>query len=248
MIKLSAAIITLNEEKNILRCLDSINEVADEIIIIDSGSTDKTLEIAQRKGVTILYQNFLGHIEQKNYAISKCTHQYILSLDADEALSTELIKSILFIKSNWNHDAYSFNRLTNYCGQWIKHCGWYPDTKIRLFKKSKAKWGGVNPHDTLLVDSNDVNFIKGDLLHYSYYSIEDHKKQIEYFTDISSKALFENGKRANYLLLIFSPLAKFFQSYIIQMGFLDGRNGLIISWLSAGAKHKKFSKLFKLQS
>ena len=247
MIKLSVAIITFNEEKNIERCLNSVSGIADEIVIIDSGSTDNTLEIARNKRVTILKKDFLGHIEQKNFAISKCSNRFVLSLDADEALSQELKKSILEVKQNPEHDAYSFNRLTNYCGQWIKYCGWYPDKKTRLFDKTKGKWTGTNPHDKFMVDSNDVAFLKGDLLHYSFYTIEQHKKQIEYFTDISSKALFEKGKKANNLQLIFSPIAKFVQSYIIQLGFLEGLNGFIISWLSAGAKYKKYLKLMQLQ-
>lgn len=247
MIKLSVAIITFNEEKNIERCLDSVINIADEIVIVDSGSTDKTLEIAENKNVTLLHQNFLGHIEQKNFAVSKCSNQYILSLDADEALSTELKKSILKVKQNWKHDAYSFNRLTNYCGQWIKHCGWYPDKKIRLFDRSKGKWAGTNPHDKFVVASNDVGFLKGDLLHYSFYTIEQHKKQIESFTDISSKELFEKGKETNLFYLIFSPVAKFLQSYFIQLGFLEGYYGFVISWLGAVYKYKKYSKLMQLQ-
>ena len=247
MIKLSVAIITFNEEKNIERCLDSVVEIADEIVLIDSNSTDKTLEIAKNKGVITYNQKFLGHIEQKNFAISKCSNQFILSLDADEALSNELKNSILVVKQNWKYDAYSLNRLTNYCGKWIKHCGWYPDKKIRLFDKNKGKWGGTNPHDKFIVDSYDVGFLNGDLLHYSFYTIDQHKKQIELFTDISSKALFEKGKKASVLHLIFSPIAKFVQSYFIQMGILDGFNGFIISWLSAGSKYKKYHKLMQLQ-
>ncbi|MBT8196466.1 MAG: glycosyltransferase family 2 protein [Bacteroidia bacterium] len=247
MIKLSVAIITYNEELNILRCLDSVQSVADEIVIVDSGSTDKTLELINNKPVTVHHQDFLGHIEQKNLAISKCSFEYILSLDADEALSEELQQAIIRVKQNWVQDAYSFNRLTNYCGQWIKHCGWYPDKKVRLFKKGEAKWGGTNPHDKLEVKNNQVHHLHGDLLHYSFYTVEQHKKQIDYFTDISSNALFEKGKRSSYLQLLFSPVAKFIQSYFLQLGFLEGKNGLIISWLSAGSKYKKYHKLMQLQ-
>lgn len=247
MIKLSVAIITLNEELNILRCLDSVQPIADEIVIIDSGSTDKTIELINNKDLTVIHQAFLGHIEQKNLAISKCNNDFILSLDADEALSESLIESIKQVKINWVYDAYSFNRLTNYCGQWIKHCGWYPDEKIRLFKKGLATWGGTNPHDKLIVQSHNVKHIEGDLLHYSFYSVEQHKKQIEYFTDISSKALFEKGKKTNFLQIVFSPVTKFLQSYFLQLGVIEGKYGFIISWLSAGAKYKKYSKLMQLQ-
>ena len=135
MIKLSCAIITLNEERNVARCIESLAGIADEIVVIDSGSTDATEAICRSYGVKFIQHDFEGYVEQKNFAVSQCAFEYILSLDADELLSEELKESISEIKNNWDKDGYSFNRLTNYCGKWIRHCGWYPDRKLRLFKK-----------------------------------------------------------------------------------------------------------------
>ena len=246
MVKVSAAIITFNEEKNIKRCIDSLKSVADEIVIVDSYSTDKTVEIAQNEGTKVVLQQFLGHVEQKNFAITQCTYQYVISLDADEALSDELVTSILEVKQNWQFDGYSFNRLTNYCGKWIKTCGWYPDTKIRLFDKTKGSWQGTNPHDVFVIYSNNVKQLKGDILHYSFYTVEQHKKQIEYFTDIAAKAYFDEGRKSTFSKRYLSAIVKFIRSYFFQLGFIDGYYGFVISWLSAGAKYKKYKKLTTL--
>ena len=133
MIKLSAVIITYNEEEHLDKCLRSLLDVADEIIVVDSYSTDKTKEICERHHVTFIEQEFLGYKEQKNFAMSKASYDYILSLDGDEALSNQLKQSVLKTKANWIYDGYYSNRLNNYCGQWIKHSDWYPDKKLRLF-------------------------------------------------------------------------------------------------------------------
>lgn len=174
-IKISAVVITYNEEDKIGRCLDSLRDVADEIIVIDSLSTDRTVEICKSKCATVISQEFLGYIEQKNFALDKSNFDYVLSVDADEVLSPELIKSIIDIKSNFNSDAYEFNRLTNYCGKWIKHGGWYPDVKTRIWNKNDGRWGGTNPHDEVILENGKkVKKLQGDLLHYSIDSISQH--------------------------------------------------------------------------
>jgi len=166
-VDISASIIAFNEEANIGTCLDSIRGVVDEILVVDSFSTDKTVEICQARGVRLLQQEFKGHVEQKNFAMSQTRHDCILSLDADEALSPELRRSVLATKHDWNFDAYKVNRLTNYCGAWIRHCGWYPDTKVRLWNRNKGQWGGVNPHDRVVMDQGtSKGQLAGDLLHY----------------------------------------------------------------------------------
>jgi len=247
-VKLSAVIITFNEERNIGRCIDSVQKVADEIVVIDSFSTDKTEQICITKGVKFVQHTFEGHIEQKNFAISQASNKHILSLDADEALSDDLISSILAVKNNWEADGYEFNRLTNYCGSWIKHCGWYPDKKLRLWDSTKGKWGGTNPHDVFIMENNStVKFIKGDLLHYSYYTTHDHIKQVNYFTDITSKEGFNKGKRSNLFYILFSPFIKFCKSYFFQLGILDGYHGLVISIISAHATFLKYVKMKELQ-
>jgi glycosyltransferase involved in cell wall biosynthesis len=248
MVKISAVIITFNEEKNIERCLKSLDGIVDEIVVVDSFSKDKTEEICLNHGVKFVSHAFEGHIEQKNWAITQASNPHVLSLDADEALDEILRNEILNIKNNWTHDAYSMNRLTNYCGKWIRHCGWYPDKKLRLWDSRKGKWGGDNPHDKYeLFDSNSSHkHIDGDILHYSYYTREDHYKQVTYFTDILSKAQFKKGKKAPILILIFSPIVKFVRDYFFKLGFLDGMAGFTICRISAYATFVKYSKLRKL--
>jgi len=243
MPKISVIIITLNEERNIGRCLDSVVGVADEVIVVDSFSKDKTEEICRSKGAKFIQHAFPGHIEQKNYAMTQANYNHVLSLDADEALDDTLKKSILEVKENWTCDGYEMNRLTNYCGSWIKHCGWYPDRKLRLFDKTKGKWGGINPHDKYEMPGAKIGRLKGDILHYSYYTIEDHYKQIEYFTNILSKAMFERGKKAPFWKIYLSPISKFVKDYFFRLGFLDGGAGWQICWLSAGATYIKYNKL-----
>jgi glycosyltransferase involved in cell wall biosynthesis len=244
----SVVIITYNEEKNIGRCLDSVKEVADEIVVLDSFSTDRTKEICEAKGAKFYQHKFDGHIQQKNRAITYASFPHILSLDADEALDETLKKSILDIKSNFSKDGYYMNRLTNYCGHWVKHCNWYPDKKLRLWDSKKGSWTGINPHDKYEMKGGDKNtgYLKGDILHYSYYSVADHYKQVEYFTTIAAKAFFEANKGAPSFKLIINPIAKFMDHYILHLGFLDGWAGFSISKISAYATYLKYKKLREL--
>ncbi len=248
MIQLSVTIITFNEEKNIARCLDSVKEVADEIVVVDSFSTDKTESICREKGARFIQNKFAGHIEQKNFAITQAKYPHILSLDADEALSNELKKNILETKKNWKHDGYYMSRLTNYCGKWIRHCGWYPDRKLRLWDSRKGKWGGINPHDKYEMKEGDktTGFLKGDILHYSYYSIEQHYKQAEKFSEISAKALFANKKTVSSLMIYLKTIFKFIRNYFLKLGFLDGYYGFVICRISAKATFLKYQKLKQL--
>lgn len=243
MIKLSVVIITFNEEKNIGRCLDSVKEIADDIVIVDSFSTDKTKEIAISKGARFIEHKFEGHIEQKNWAITQAANPIVLSLDADEVLSYELKISIIEIKNNWQFDGYEMNRLTNYCGKWIKHGGWYPDKKLRLWDSTKGKWGGVNPHDKYeMIESAKIKHLKGDLLHYSYYSLEDHIKQVNKFTEIAANMLLNSNKKPNHFKIFFGPLIKFLRDYVFHLGFLDGYYGFVIARISAHANFLKYAK------
>ncbi|MBK8873417.1 MAG: glycosyltransferase family 2 protein [Bacteroidetes bacterium] len=248
MIRISVAILTFNEERNIRRCIDSVLAVADEIVVIDSFSSDTTVSICESIGVKVVQHAFGGYIEQKNYAITCCTNQHILSIDADEALSEQLVESIQNVKEYWNADGYAMNRLTNYCGSWIYHSGWYPDRKLRLFDRSKAIWGGVNPHDKLeMAPGSTTGQLQGDLLHYSYYSIEEHKAQVARFADIAALDMHKKGLRSDLLKVIYKPIARFMRSYIVKAGFLDGKNGLIIAMQTARGSFLRYSKLLKLQ-
>lgn len=247
-VKVSAVIITFNEEKNIERCLASVTKVVDEIVVVDSFSTDRTEEICKSYSVKFIKHEFKGHIEQKNWAKDQASYDYVLSLDADEALDEELKSSIKAAKENWQFQAYRMNRLTNYCGQWIHHSGWYPDTKTRLFDRRFGNWGGTNPHDKYIPNKNEkVGFLKGDILHYSFYTKEEHLQQIEKFSTIGSRALFEKGVKSSILKIILKPAARFIKAFFVHKGFLDGSAGFTISRLSAYANYLKYNKLRTLQ-
>jgi glycosyltransferase involved in cell wall biosynthesis len=247
-ISISAVIITYNEERNIERCLNSLQDVVDEIVVVDSFSRDRTEEICKQLNVRFIQNPFEGHIQQKNYAIDQASNEWILSLDADEALTDALKESILKIKNDPQFLGYRMNRLTNYCGHWVRYCGWYPDTKVRLVNRDHARWQGVNPHDRLDMNKGEeTGFLKGDLLHYSYYTREDHLKQIEYFGDIAAKELFQRGGRSNYFKIAIKVVAQFFKSFFLKLGILDGPTGFTISRLSAYATYRKYVKLLNLQ-
>jgi glycosyltransferase involved in cell wall biosynthesis len=247
MTKISAVIITHNEEKNIKRCLDSIVEVVDEIVIIDSFSSDQTPEICNQYHVKFIESEWLGYSDSKNFGIEQTTFNYILSIDADEALSEKLIKSIQKEKSNGLSGAYSFNRLSNYCGKWIHHGDWYPDKKMRLWNKSEGRWVG-NIHEKVNLNSVNIKHIKGDLHHYSFYSISEHISQINKYSTLSAENLFERNKKSGFLKLIFSPFFQFFSGYIVKLGFLDGFAGFTIAINTAYGTFLKYAKLKEMQA
>lgn len=252
MIQISAVIITYNEERNIERCLQSLKDIADDIVVLDSFSTDRTREICQLSGVRFYQQVFSNYIEQKNKANEFSTYPYILSLDADEVISEELKQSILQVKKNWKYDGYFMNRMTNYCGKWIRHGNWYPDQKLRLWDKRKGSWEGMFIHEKVEISEDaKVGFLKGDLLHYSYYSIEQHIDQLQKFTTIMAEEIFRKKKYPRIELLFIKPLWKFIHTYFIKLGFLDGYYGFVISIISAYStflKYVKARELFMISS
>lgn len=244
MIKISAVIITLNEERNIVRCLQSLTGVTDEIVIVDSFSKDKTEEICKSFGAKFIQHKFEGYIEQKNFALTQASNDFVLSLDADEALSDTLRQSIIQRKSNIEFDGYQMNRMTNYCGKWIRHGNWYPDRKLRLFNRHKGKWGGDNPHDKFIMSKEiKTGFLKGDILHYSFYTVAEHKKQAMKFAEIAAYSAFANGKRSTIFDIIFRPLNKIVRDYILRLGFLDGYYGLMICIIRVKEAYIKYSCL-----
>ncbi|MFI5156710.1 MAG: glycosyltransferase family 2 protein [Chitinophagales bacterium] len=248
MTNVSIVIITFNEEKNIRRCLESVQGIADEIVVVDSLSTDRTKSICQEFGTRFIEQKFLGYIEQKNFALDQATHDFVLSLDADEAVSGELAASINKIKEQTNVDGYRMNRLTNFCGKWIRHGSWYPDTKLRLFNRKKGRWGGTNPHDRVVMeDEASVSKIKGDILHYSYNSIEELIAQMNHFTSIQAEAMFLQGKKTSSMNLVLNPMVAFISGYFLKAGFLDGKEGLLIARAVSYATLIKYMKLLYLQ-
>ncbi len=245
-VRISAVIITKNEERNIQRCLESLVDVVDEVIIVDSYSTDRTEEICMAFNARFIRHKFTGHIEQKNWAILQAGSPYILSLDADEALSDELRASILKVKENWTHDGYYFNRLTNYCGKWIRHTSWYPSRKLRLWDSRKGSWGGYNPHDRYYLNKGNTRlFLKGDILHYSYYSVSEHLVQMNSFSTILARSYYERGRRVYISSIILHPLWRFIKDFLLTTGFLDGYYGFVVSVNSA---HEVFLKYVKLRN
>ena len=245
MRKISAVIITFNEASNIKRCIASLKGVVDEIVVVDSFSTDATPSICKGLGVNFHQKEWSGYSRQKNFGNDLASHTWILSIDADEALSDQLRKSILKVKSEGKHYNYSFNRLTNYCGKWIRHCGWYPDTKIRMFDRCADNWQG-EVHEALTVDKKSVKRLKGDLLHYSYNTVGDHVVRANKYAEIGAQELFANGRRASFFKLIFNPCLKFNRLYFLQLGFLEGVAGLTISLITAYSTYLKYVRLWYL--
>lgn len=247
MTPISVVIITYNEEDNIARCIASVKDIADDVVVVDSFSTDNTCRIASEMGARVFFHKFEGHIEQKNFAITRALYPCILSLDADEVLSDDLAESIKSVKDNWQSDGYEMNRLTNYCGKWIRHCGWYPDRKLRLWDSRKGMWGGMNPHDQFIMKPGSViSRLKGDILHYSYNSVDDHLQQIIRFSSIAARSYHDAGKKLATWRMIISPVAAFVRQYLFNLGFLDGKFGFIICKNSAREKWMKYRKLKKL--
>ncbi|HRO42381.1 MAG TPA: glycosyltransferase family 2 protein [Flavipsychrobacter sp.] len=244
MISISACIITYNEEKNIARCIEAVRKVADEVVVIDSFSTDKTVDIATHLGAKVMQRKFLGYGDQKFFAQQQASHQWVLSIDADEVVSPKLAESILFIKTNPKFNAYKVDILPNYCGKWIRHCGWYPQPKLRLWNKEKGAMLNDKVHEGIeLHDKNEkIGRLKGDLLHYSYDSISDHLRKIEHYTEISARADVARGKKVSFLKMVVAPPLQFLNDLIFKLGFLDGEFGFIVCKNNAFASFIKYAK------
>ncbi len=246
MTKISAVIITLNEEQNIKRCIEAAFKVCDEVIVIDSYSTDNTVKISEACGAKVVKQVWKGFAETKNFGNQLAKNGFILSLDADEELSSQLIKSILNVKDNLN-TAYSFNRLNFYRNISVKHCGWYPDKKIRLFPKEACFWHGDYVHETLKISPDlKVTHLKGDLFHYTITSIAQHKSTIEKYATLSAKELAQKRKSISPIQPYLAYLVMFLKKYFIQMGIAEGLNGIYISHFSALSRYWRYKKAIAL--
>ncbi|MDV6234970.1 glycosyltransferase family 2 protein [Leptospira ellisii] len=248
--KISVAIITYNEEKNIGDCIRSCLEIADEIVVLDSISSDKTESIARSfAGVRFFKQKFKGHIEQKNDAISLCKFDWILSLDADERVSPELKDSILKFKREMDGgsvNGFLVSRLTYHMGRFIRHSGWYPQFRYRLFKKGKAVWVGENPHDYISIEGNGGKF-KGDIVHFSFRDLTHQVNTINQFSSIVALTRQRKGKKFSLLRTIYKPFSKFVETYFFKFGFLDGFPGWVIAISSAYSTFLKDAKQFELE-
>lgn len=232
---LSAVIITLNEERNIGRCVQSLKGIADEIIVVDSFSNDATESICESLGVKFVKHQWEGYVKQKQFANALATNDLIFSIDADEAVSPELAQSIMKIKGlDAIRKVFSMNRLMNYCGKWIRHGGWYPEYKIRIFDRRFVSWTGGQVHETLAIPADfETIRIDGDLYHYSFYSEAEFRRQTEKFAHLSAEDALAKGKKGTLFEAYFHCFWRFVRDYVFKAGFLDGKTGFRISLINA---------------
>lgn len=243
---LSVAIITLNEERNLPRCLESVRGIAAEIVVVDSGSTDRTVDIAQEHGAKVFHNPWPGHVKQKNFALERCTREWVLCLDADEALSDELREAMvrLFEQPVTRVDGYQLNRRNNYFGKWIWHA-WYPEWRVRLARRGKARWTGRDPHDRLEVEGRVERLTGGDFLHWSYRDLEHHLQTTVKYARIGAQAYLEQGRGFAWHKLLFSPAARFLKTLVLKQAWRDGWRGVLISYTSAFSVFAKYAFLLE---
>jgi glycosyltransferase involved in cell wall biosynthesis len=239
--RISATIITFNEERNIARAMESLR-CCDEIVVVDSGSVDRTVEIARNFGARVVEEPWRGYAAQKNFAATQATYDWVLSIDADEALSEGLEAEIWQLKKTGpDCDAYTMPRLAQYLGKWIFHSGWYPDRKIRLFHRAKAKWVGDFVHESVSVDGR-IGHLQGNLLHFTCSSLSEHLKTMDTYTTLAAQQMVSLGRRVGYAQLLLDPIWTFWKTYLFKLGFLDGFEGLAIAYMAALYNFLKFAK------
>jgi glycosyltransferase involved in cell wall biosynthesis len=245
--RISVVIITFNEEKNIRDCLESISWV-DEIIVVDSFSTDRTVEICREYTDQVIQREWPGHVRQKQFALEQATGDWILCLDADERLSKEATEEIRssVLDGLQSVDGFILPRQSYYLGRWICHGGWYPDNKLRLVQRGQARWGGEDPHDKLMTNGKTKQ-LRGKILHYVYTNISHQLRTVDAFSRISAETWDRQGKYFNLFLLLFRPPIRFLETYIWKKGFLDGMPGFIIAIISSYYVFLKYAKLWELQ-
>jgi glycosyltransferase involved in cell wall biosynthesis len=246
MEKLSVAVITFNEERNLGECLRSCQGVADEIVVLDSFSTDGTEAIARGfPGVRFAQHPFDGHVQQKNRAFGLCRNAWVLSLDADERLSPALAEEIRALEPG-DRVGFRMPRLTFAVGAPIRHCGWYPQRKFRLVRRAQARWAGENPHDYLVVDGPGGD-LRGELLHYSFQDVSHMARTADAFSSIQAMNLLARRSRFTRLRAVLKPLGKFLEVYVLKRGFLDGFPGFVVAVQNAHGAFLRYAKLHELQ-
>lgn len=245
---ISAAIITLNEERNLPRALASLSGVAEEIVVVDSGSTDGTRTIAQGAGARFIPHPWQGYARQKNFAAEQAVHDWVLSLDADEELSPQLREELIALRVAAAEDVagYSVPRRARYCGKWIRHSGWYPDRKVRLYDRRRARWAGEYVHESVRADG-PVRELRADLLHYTCDTLEQHRQTVDRYTTLAAQEAHARGGSGALAGMIVLPPWKFVETYLLRGGFLDGAAGLTIARMAAYYVYLKHAKLRQLQ-
>ncbi|MBI4575032.1 MAG: glycosyltransferase family 2 protein [Planctomycetes bacterium] len=247
MLPVSACIITLDEERNIRACLESVAFV-DEVVVVDSRSADRTVEICREFTDRVIVRDFPGHVEQKNHAVGEARNDWVLCVDADERVSEALRASIEAALAADPGDVvgFEFARASHYLGRWMRRGGWYPDTKLRLFRRSRGRWGGENPHDHVRVDG-PVRRLEGDLLHYVYDDLAHHLRVIGSYSGIQAREKFAKGVRPGWRLVTHPP-AKFLKAYLLRGGVLEGWRGFLMAWMGAISVFMKYARLWELHA
>ncbi len=242
--KLSAVILTKNEERNIERCIRSVLSISDEVIVVDSGSTDRTLQIARSLGARVVVREWEGYVKQKNYAVSLARGEWVLSLDADEELTRELAREIERTLSKPAYDCYLLNRQTYFLGKFLEH-GWFPEWRLRLFRRGKGVFVDEG-HDVCRCDGSVGKIKKGVMHHYSFESLEEHFAKNIRYARMVSELLYKRGKRPGYLNLLLNPTWHFIKVFFIKRAFLEGRRGLIVSASGAFYTFMKYAFLLEM--
>lgn len=242
----SATLITYNEQANIEEALVSL-DWADEIVVVDSGSTDRTLEICRRFTDRIFHRDWTGFVDQKNFAVDKARHDWIFSLDADERPSPELRSEIRALSGRgFGCKGYRIPRAAYFMGRWIRHGDWYPDLQLRLFDRRRARWQGGRVHESVKV-AGAPGRLAGEIQHYTYRSLSDYLKRLESYSSLAAADYREKGKTSNGFKMAGNPIAAFIRAYLLKRGFLDGAPGLMVAAMGAVSVFFKYAKLFELQ-
>lgn len=246
MLKVSATIITLNEAEHIGAAIDSVSW-ADEVLVVDSGSTDATVEIARARGATILSRAWSGYIDQKNFAAERASHDWILSLDADERVTPALAAEVrALLATEPPRRAYRMPRVSFHLGRWVRTTDFYPDYQTRLYDRRAARWQGKHVHESVSADGPSGQ-LRQEIEHYSFRDLRDQMDRINLYTTLAARQMHEAGRRAGPLDLLVHPPAAFLRNYVLRRGLLDGMVGLTISLTSACSVFLKFAKLWELQ-
>lgn len=242
---LSVVIITLNEEVALPKCLDSTC-FADDIIVVDSGSNDATVSIAQQYGARVINQSWLGYGRQKHFAVEQARHDWVLCVDADEYLSTALQQNIKNVLRQPKYQAYKMPRRNRFMGRWLRHGEGYPDFSLRLFNRQSAQWGLQSVHEIVETDQT-VGTLLGDLMHDSAESTQHYMQKQDRYTTLQAQQLYSQGKRASWYKLFLNPMIRFVKFYFIRLGFLDGYAGLCHITIGCSNTYQKYAKLRKIQ-
>ena len=242
MIPLTVCLVVQNEQENLPRVLKSVKGIADEIVVVDGGSTDRTQEIAREYGAQVFFRTFTNHADQKNYAASLASQDWIFLLDADEELSEELKASVRRWKQRTpQFDVYEMPRLTRYLGAWIHHSRWYPDWQRRIYRRDKAGFSGVI-HSALRYEGK-IGRLRGNLLHYTIRTFSEHEAKLEKYTTAIAKEMFDQGRRNWRAAMWLATPWSWIHHFLLGAGFLDGYRGAVISQMAARGVRLKFGKL-----